>query len=450
MRNAGIFNVMLTAIIGLSLAYQETSAATCPCDIYATGGTPCVSAHSTVRALYGAYNGPLYQVTRKSDNKTKDIGLRTPGGVANAAVQDSFLAGTPGSITIIYDQSANGNHLTPAPDGAWHPADTAALASNAAIKLNGYTVHGVYVEGKFPTSRADLLSKAVGYRNNKTTGMPKGNEAEGIYVVEDAKHYTPYCCFDYGNAGITNNAEGVATMEAIYFGNWGSMGHGAGAGPWILADLESGLFGGSIKIDTTTKTITNANFVTGMLKGDVVNRFVLKAFDAQTGVRKSIYDGPRPANYFPMKKSGAVILGIGGDNSHGGAGTFFEGAIIRGFPTDATEAAVQANIAAAGYGSTVTTIRDFPNSELNGNPLVRYNSTRGNVVVSYTLQKARRVSMNVFDPSGRRIATIVNGVVSAGRHEALWNATRVPAGVYVCKIAADDWNEWTGKIIINK
>ena len=32
------------------------------CDIYAGSGTPCVAAHSTVRALYAAYNGPLYQV----------------------------------------------------------------------------------------------------------------------------------------------------------------------------------------------------------------------------------------------------------------------------------------------------------------------------------------------------------------------------------------------------
>ncbi|KAG5992685.1 Alpha-L-arabinofuranosidase, partial [Claviceps lovelessii] len=33
-----------------------------PCDIYAGGGTPCVAAHSTTRALYKAYTGPLYQV----------------------------------------------------------------------------------------------------------------------------------------------------------------------------------------------------------------------------------------------------------------------------------------------------------------------------------------------------------------------------------------------------
>ena len=152
-----------------------------------------------------------------------------------------------------------------------------------------------------------------------------------------------------------------------------------------------------------------------------------------------------------MKKSGAVILGIGGDNSHGGAGTFFEGAIIRGFPSDATETAVQANIVAAGYGSSTTTLLYHSDNTIPGNPFsVRYNSTRGNVLISYTLQSARRMSMNVFDPSGRRIATIVNGSVSAGRHEVLWDAKRIPAGVYACEMAIDGRDEWTGKIIIGK
>jgi hypothetical protein len=52
-----------------------------------------------------------------------------------------------------------------------------------------------------------------------------------------------------------------------------------------------------------------------------------------------------------MKKQGAIILGIGGDNSKGAAGTFYEGVMTTGFPTAATEAAVQANIVAAGYGT---------------------------------------------------------------------------------------------------
>src|SRR5947208_7918349 len=82
-----------------------------PCDIYASGGTPCVAAHSTTRALYGAYSGNLYQVRRSSDNTTKDIGVLSAGGYANAATQDSFCAGTSCVITIIYDQSGPGNTL---------------------------------------------------------------------------------------------------------------------------------------------------------------------------------------------------------------------------------------------------------------------------------------------------------------------------------------------------
>src|SRR5471030_2766507 len=80
-----------------------------PCDIYAAGGSPCVAAHSTTRALYAAYNGPLYQVMRQSDGKILDIGVVQPtatdaGGYADAAAQDAFCANTYCWITTLYDQ----------------------------------------------------------------------------------------------------------------------------------------------------------------------------------------------------------------------------------------------------------------------------------------------------------------------------------------------------------
>ena len=52
-----------------------------------------------------------------------------------------------------------------------------------------------------------------------------------------------------------------------------------------------------------------------------------------------------------MKKQGAIILGIGGDNSKGSAGTFYEGVMTTGYASASTEAAVQANIVAAGYNT---------------------------------------------------------------------------------------------------
>ena len=51
-----------------------------PCDIYDDAKSPCVAAHSTTRALYASYNGPLYQVLRQSDGKTLDIGVVQPAG----------------------------------------------------------------------------------------------------------------------------------------------------------------------------------------------------------------------------------------------------------------------------------------------------------------------------------------------------------------------------------
>lgn len=78
--------------------------------------------------------------------------------------------------------------------------------------------------------------------------------------------------------------------------------------------------------------------------------WAIKGGDAQTGELKVYWDGPRAPGYSPMKKQGAIILGIGGDNSDGAVGTFYEGANVSGYTNDATDAAVQKDIVEAGYG----------------------------------------------------------------------------------------------------
>jgi hypothetical protein len=44
------------------------------------------------------------------------------------------------------------------------------------------------------------------------------------------------------------------------------------------------------------------------------------------------------------------VLGIGDDNSDLGVGTFYEGAVTASYTSEATDAAVHANIVAAGNG----------------------------------------------------------------------------------------------------
>jgi hypothetical protein len=334
--------VVAGAMIGTAIATGSAQAAAQgPCDIYSAGGTPCVAAHSTTRALYGSYSGALYQVRRSSDNTTKDIGVLSAGGYANAAAQDSFCAGTTCVITVIYDQSGHGNNLTQAPaGGAAGGPDNLADATAAPTTLNGNKAYGVYV------------APGTGYRDDNTSGIATGDQAEGEYAIFDGTHYNGGCCFDYGNAETSNTDTGNGHMEAIYFGNIKVWGYGTGNGPWIMADMENGLYSGVNAGYNANDPTINYRYTTAIIKG-TANLWSIRGGNAQSGGLSTFYSGARPnvSGYNPMHKEGAIILGIGGDNSKGSAGTFYEGVMTSGYPSDATENSVQANIVAAGYGS---------------------------------------------------------------------------------------------------
>ena len=72
-----------------------------PCDIFAPT-TPCVAAYSTTRALFRDYTGPLYEVTRKSDDTSINVGL-LPDGYVDSASQNSLCAHSICTISKIHD-----------------------------------------------------------------------------------------------------------------------------------------------------------------------------------------------------------------------------------------------------------------------------------------------------------------------------------------------------------
>jgi non-reducing end alpha-L-arabinofuranosidase len=319
-----------------------------PCDIFAAGGTPCVAAHSTTRALYASYNGPLYQIKRQPDSRTLDIGLAS-AGYANAAAQDEFCAHALCVINVIYDQSGNGNHLYQAPPGpnfagpAKGGFDTQPMADMAPITIGSRKAYGVYV------------MPGMGFRNNDARGIAIDDEPEGIYYVIDGTHYDSGCCFDYGNSSTNGRAVGTGTMETTYFGTATAWGSGSGPGPWIMADMEAGLFSGyEAKQNAADPTIDSWRFVTAVVDGGGGNRWDLRGGNAQKGGLTTFYSGVRPGSrtnsaYYPMHKKGGILLGTGGDNGNGSSGTFYEGVITTGYPSEATTDAVQANIVAARY-----------------------------------------------------------------------------------------------------
>jgi hypothetical protein len=312
-----------------------------------------VAAHSTTRALSASYNGPLYQVMRQSDGKTLDIGIvqpsnGDPGGYADAAAQDAFSAGTLCWITVIYDQSGRGNHLRQAPPGTFKGPEKGAfntlpIADMAPVLINGHKAYGVFV------------MPGMGFRNNDARDIAVNDDPEGIYYVIDGTHYDSGCCFDYGNSSANGRAVGTGTMETVYFGTATAWGSGDGPGPWIMADFEAGLFTGyNAKKNVGSPTIDSWRFVTAVVNGGGGNKWDLRGGNAQEGGLKTFYSGIRPgssnnAAYFPMNKKGAILLGNGGDNGNGSAGTFYEGVMTAGYPTDSAIEKLQANIVAARY-----------------------------------------------------------------------------------------------------
>ncbi len=348
--------VTFTGVLGiLAVLGLETSslAAEGPCDIYKAAGTPCVAAHSMTRALFGSYMESLYQVRRKSDGQVKDIPVEKAGGYVNAAVQDEFCSGTTCTVSIIYDQTSYHNDLKKSPTTTFIDVGVEADANKVTINIAGHKAHGIYTS---PWSK-------IAYRNNETEGIATGDEAEDMYMVVDGKHYNDKCCYDYGNAETNGKDNGKGTMEAVYFGSdteWGGLGQGSG--PWVAADLEDGVFKGDDAGWMWGKTHTTpwptaysiiGDFATAMLKGRNDGTFALKGANAQTDSLITVWDGKRKTGYSPRKLEGAIILGCGGDGSPGGEGTFFEGVMTKGSASNAVDKLIQANIAAAGYGSTV-------------------------------------------------------------------------------------------------
>lgn len=319
-----------------------------PCTVLTDAELTCVAAHSTVRLLVQGYDGPLYQV-RVVDGTQHDI--FATDGIAEAAAVDEVCSASDCVISVIYDQSGAGNDLTEAPPGGAKttPGDPVG-ATELPVALQGRSAYGM------------LLRPGMGYRKLVGNQTAVGDEPQSIYMVSSEHDLINGCCLNYGNAQVSARNDGNGTAEALYFGMGVIWGTGVGEGPWAMADLENGLYPGwenGQERNVSTNTSLTHDFVTAVLVGDTADnnagkgRFALYGGDATQGELTTMYDGIRPERpgYVPMQKQGSVVLGIAGDNSNGGGGRFYEGVMVNGAASLETLQALQASIAAAGYGN---------------------------------------------------------------------------------------------------
>ncbi len=329
-----------------------------PCDIYAEAGTPCVAAYSMVRRLSSDYSGPLYQVRSGSSventgvgGELHDIGM-TSAGLGDASAQDAVCKDTICTVSLLYDQSGNGNHLPVAPRGLSSGGEFASLddfesiADAGSLTVSGEHVYSLYTEAR------------QGYRlAEEGVGVPQGQEAQGIYLLADGTHYGSLCCWSFG--GGAPDPRSFSEPNALFFGT-AFFGTGEGEGPWFLADFGAGLWaGGSDPGDpgwgqlgalgppNAANPSLAVPFALGFLKTNT-QQWSLRMADASAATNvTTAYVGDTPK---PIYNDGGILLGVGNDNANNSWGTFYEGAMLAGFPPDSAELAVLQNIQAVGYG----------------------------------------------------------------------------------------------------
>ena len=255
-----------------------------------------------MRALYGSYNGNLYQVTRASDNTTKDIGVLSTGGFANAATQDSFCSGT--SCVIARSSMTSPGRATTSPirdrrrRSPETPGDRDDRVADTRRPQGLLALH---------QSGQQLLEKRL------SSGIPTGSAPEGMYMVTSGTHVNSGCCFDYGNSETDRKADGSGAMDAINFGTscWFS-GRAPDPVPGSRRTSNTGSIPEEAQPGTRTSLITS-KFVTAMLKNNGTTEFAIKGGNAQSGSLTTAVGRLASHGYNPMKKQGAIVLGSGGD-----------------------------------------------------------------------------------------------------------------------------------------
>jgi hypothetical protein len=75
------------------------------------------------------------------------------------------------------------------------------------------------------------------------------------------------------------------------------------------------------------------------------------------------------------------------------------------------------------------------------------NPCAGNAQIRYSLTIESRVSLQLFDLTGRNVATLVNGTQPAGRYSVPLSSVRLSAGVYFVKLQAGNYCS-TRKLIV--
>ena len=59
-------------------------------------------------------------------------------------------------------------------------------------------------------------------------------------------------------------------------------------------------------------------------------------------------------------------------------------------------------------------------------------------MISFDIMEMDNVSLNIFDLTGRQVASLINEFMIPGSHQITWNPSLLPSGVYLVELTVGD------------
>jgi hypothetical protein len=91
-----------------------------------------------------------------------------------------------------------------------------------------------------------------------------------------------------------------------------------------------------------------------------------------------------------------------------------------------------------------TSFNQFNLSQNHPNPVI------GETKIVFTLPETLPTLLEIYNPDGQKVKTLVKGTISRGKHEITFDATELSNGVYIYKLRAGRYYSDSKKLIITK
>jgi hypothetical protein len=168
-----------------------------------------------LRKVVPAYGGNCIRVQRASDSATQDIGFI--GDDIDEFAIESFCAGTDGRVTIWYDQSGNGNNLTPGTTGPLIARDGALLRHLGEVCVDWDGADYLEVDITDLAQPGSVFARVIDDNAETINGTSVFTSSDN--ATDRWQIYKPYATDGYAiYAGST-----VSTGDSVLSPNWLSL-----------------------------------------------------------------------------------------------------------------------------------------------------------------------------------------------------------------------------------